>query len=174
MASTTAAPFLTSRSQLLFAALSSVLVVAIISAFTDVVLTAVAIQSSGAQYGFQVMGSFLASIPQVAVELAIIAALATLGGQRLAVRAVAIAAFALGTLVIVLVPFFALDFLQSRRLVLQSGLKGFTVAGEKTGAFAAWFAVMLLWLGWRAFQASRGVEETEKGMKGRGLVVGQE
>ena len=77
-------------------------------------------------------------------------------------------------MLIVLLPFYTLDFLQSRRMVPQNNLKGFTLAGMKTGAFAAWFAVMLLWAGWRAFQASRRSEETEKGMKGQGLVVGQE
>jgi hypothetical protein len=173
MASTPAAPLLSGRSQLVFPAIIGILTVAILSAVSDLVVAALAIPAIGSQYGFQVMGLLFASASQFSVLLALIAAVGTLGGQRLAVRGAALAALAFGALLIVLVPFYTLDFLESRRMVTQSNLKGFTLAGVKTGAFAAWFAVLLLWAGLRALQGSRRGEDAEK-YKGHGLVVGQE
>lgn len=174
MASMSPTPLLSGRSQLLFPALIAVLVVAIISAFADIVVTAMATQAVSAQYRFQVIGLLFASTPQIAVELALIAALGTLGGQRGAVRGAAIAAVLLGAMVIALVPFFTLDFLQSRRLVPQNNLKGFTLAGLKAEGFAGWFSLMMLWAGIRGVQASPRPDETEKRVQGQGLVVGQE
>ncbi|HEY4171461.1 MAG TPA: hypothetical protein VGM42_00420 [Rhodopila sp.] len=147
---------------------------AIVSAIVDLVVSYMASQAVGVQYRFQVMGLLFASAIQFAVLLALIAAVGTLGGYRTAVRGAAIAAFAFGALLIILVPFYALDFLQSRRIVSQNNLKGFTLAGEKTGAFAGLIGLMLLWVGWRAFAASRRTDEkVEQRAKGQGLVVGQ-
>jgi hypothetical protein len=174
MVSTPTAPLLSSRSQLLFPTIVGIFIVAILSAVVDLGVAALATPAVGPQFRFQVVGLLFASASQFTVLLALIAVVGTLGGPRLAVRGAALAALAFGGLLIVLLPFYALDFLQSRRMVPQNNLKGFTLAGMKTGAFAAWFAVMLLWAGWRAFQASRGTDETEKRMKGQGLVVGQE
>ncbi|HEY8061369.1 MAG TPA: hypothetical protein VID74_01165, partial [Gemmatimonadales bacterium] len=167
-------PLLSGRSQFLVSALIGILVLAIISAVADVAVTAMATQSVGALYRFQVFGLLLASVPQVAVELALIMAVGTFGGQRMAVRGTAVAALLLAAAVLVLLPFFGLDFLQSRRLVPQSNLKGFTLAGLKTGGLGGAIALMLLWAGWRGLQATPSLDEAEKRARGQGLVVGQE
>ena len=90
-------------------------------------------QAVGPQYRFQVMGLLFASASQFAVLLALIAAVGTLGGYRAAVRGAAVAAIGFGALLIVLLPFYALDFLQSRRMVNQNNLKGFTLAERRQG-----------------------------------------
>ena len=175
MATAPTAPLLSGRSQLLFPSIVGVLTVAILSSIVDLLVNDLSSQAVGPQFRFQVMGLLFASASQFAVLLALIAAVGTVGGYRAAVRGAALAAIGFGALLIVLLPFYALDFLQSRRMVNQNNLKGFTLAGEKTGAFAGLIALMLLWVGWRAFAASRRTEEkVEQRVKGRGLVVGQE
>ena len=174
MTSPSPSPLLSGRSQQLFPALIGILVVVILAAFADVAVTASAAQSVGTQYQFQVVGLFLASIPQVAVALALIAAIGTLGGQRTAVRAASFTAVVLGALVIIAIPFFVLDLLQSRHLVARNALHGFTIAAVKAGGFAGWLALVLIWAGVRGIQASRRPEESEARGKGQGLVVGQD
>ena len=174
MTPTPTTSLLSTRSRLLIPGLIAVLVVALVSTLADVVVSALVSQAIGAQYRFQVLGLLLASIPQVAVDLALIAAIGTLAGQRAAVRGAAIAAVLLGGITILVAPFFALDFLQSRRLVPQNNLKGFTLAGLKAGGFGGFFALMMIWIGVRGVQASPRTADTDKRLDGRGLVVGQE
>lgn len=174
MAANPTTPLLSARAQSLFPALVSLLVVVILSTFSDVGVTALATPSIGVQYSFQVIGLLLASAPQVAVMLVLIAWLATLSGQRLAVRGAAIAALVIGAVFLILVPFFGLDFLQSRRMVSESQLKGFTLAGLKTVGFAAWLSLLFIWAGWRGILASQKADEGDSRQKGEGLVVGQQ
>ena len=56
---------------------------------------------------------------------------------------------------------FGLDFLETRRLVGDAQMRGFTFAGLKTAGFGAWFAVMLIWVGVRSFQASVKPDEAD-------------
>jgi ABC-type uncharacterized transport system permease subunit len=173
MASNISAPLLTTRSQQLFPAVVSVLLLALVSAVADLAVSALGLQTSGVQYRFQVIGQFLALVPQTSVLLALIAGIAMLAGHRVAVRVAGFVALALAVLALVSTIPFGLDFLQSRRLVADAQLRGFTLAGEKTVGFAAWFGLLLLWGGWRAVQASVKPDASQVRARGEGLVVGQ-
>ncbi|HEY4099471.1 MAG TPA: hypothetical protein VGM20_01185 [Gemmatimonadales bacterium] len=174
MAANPTTPLLSTRAQGLLPALVTLLVVVMLSTFSDVGVTALATQSIGVQYRFQVVGLLLASAPQLAVVLVLIAWLATLSGQRLAVRGASIAAIVIGVLFLILIPFFGLDFLQSRRMIAESQLRGFTIAGLKTAGFAGLLALLFVWAGWRGIMASQRLDEGDSRQKGEGLVVGQQ
>jgi hypothetical protein len=174
MNSTPAVPPLTARNQMVIPALVGVLVVVILSILGDVAITAAATTAVGVQFRFQVVGLFFAGMPNAALVLAAVAGVATLSGHRVALRGSSFAALVIGVVVLILIPFFGLDLLETRRAVPRSNLAGFTLAAIKTGGFAGWLALMLLWAGWRGIQASRKAPESELRTKGQGLVVGQE
>jgi hypothetical protein len=126
------------------------------------------------QTRFQVFGLVLAAGPQVAMMLAVIAAIALFGGYRLGVRIAAIIAMVVAVVFVILVPLFALDFMQVRRQVNQEMIKGFDMAAMKTGVMAFILALLLAWAAVLAFKASVKEETSGRKQKGGGLIVGQE
>lgn len=164
---------LSARAQALIPALVTLLVVATLSPFADVVLPRMPLPLGEIQPRFQLFGLLLAAGPQVASLLVVTAATSLFGGYRLGVRVAAILSVLSAVLFIVLVPLFALDFLTVRRQVNQEMLHGFDIAAMKTGATAFVLALLLAWAGVLAFKASVK-EESARKSKGQGLVVGQE
>ncbi|MES2304375.1 MAG: hypothetical protein V4558_02670 [Gemmatimonadota bacterium] len=164
---------LSARAQALIPALVTILVVAALSPFADVILPRMPLQLGEVQPRFQIYGLLLAAGPQVAMLLAVIAAIALFGGYRIGVRIAALFALVMAVLFAFLVPFFALDFLQVRRQVNQEMIKGFDMASMKTGAMGFLLALLLAWAGWLALKASVKEEGSGRKQKGDGLIVGQ-
>ncbi|MEP6591355.1 MAG: hypothetical protein ABJC19_09245 [Gemmatimonadota bacterium] len=165
---------LTARAQALIPALVSLLVVATLSPFADVILPRLPLPFGEIQPRFQFYGLLLASAPQVATLLAVTAAVSLFGGYRLGLRIAALLAVVVGAIMVILVPLFALDFLTVRRQVNQDLLHGFDMAAMKTGATAFLLALLMIWVAVLAFKASAKDEATPRKTKGQGLVVGQE
>ncbi|MEO5800154.1 MAG: hypothetical protein ABIZ70_15100 [Gemmatimonadales bacterium] len=165
---------LSARAQTLIPALVTILVVAALSPIGDVILPRMPLQLSEVQPRFQIFGLLLAAGPQVAMLLAVIAAIALFGGYRIGVRIAAIFALVMAVVYVPLVMLFALDFLQVRRQVNQEMIKGFDIAAMKTGATGFLLALLLAWAGWLALKASVKDETTGRKQKGDGLIVGQE
>lgn len=165
---------LSARAQALVPALVTILVVATLSPFADVILPRLPLQLGVVQTRFQVFGLVLAAGPQVAMLLAVIAAIALFGGYRVGVRIAAIIAMVVAAVFVILVPLFALDFMQVRRQVNQEMIKGFDMAAMKTGVMAFILALLLAWAAVLAFKASVKEETSGRKQKGGGLIVGQE
>jgi chromate transport protein ChrA len=174
MAATQPTPLLSLRAQQLFPALIGVFTIGIVSSIADVLVSALGSNAVGIEFSFRLWGLFLALAPQVGMMLALIAAFGTLAGNRVAVRIASAVAVVIGVaLLIILIPF-GLDFLQSRRMVPDAQMHGFTLAGVKTAAFGGLFGLILIWAGWLGVQASVKPDQGESRTKGQGLVVGQE
>ena len=165
---------LSAKAQALIPALVTLLVVATLSPFADVVLPRMPLQLGEVQPRFQVFGLLLAAGPQVAMLLVVMAATSLFGGYRLGVRISAVLSVVAAALYVVLVPLFALDFLTVRRQVNQEALRSFDMAAMKTGATAFLLALLLAWAGVLAFKASVNEEAGGRKTKGQGLVVGQD
>lgn len=165
---------LSARAQALIPALVTLLVVAALSPFADVILPRMPLQLGVVQSRFQIFGLVLAAGPQVSMLLAMIASVSLFGGYRLGVRIAAIFGMIVAVLLVLLVPFFALDFMQVRRQINQEMLKGFDMAAMKTGALAFVLGLLLAWAALLAFKASVKEEGSGRKQKGEGLIVGQE
>ncbi|MES2124536.1 MAG: hypothetical protein V4503_07575, partial [Gemmatimonadota bacterium] len=127
---------LSARAQALIPALVTLLVVATLSPFADVILPRFPLPIGEVQPRFQFFGLLLAAGPQIAALLALTATVSLFGGYRIGLRIAAAIAIVVGALFVILVPLFALDFLTVRRQVNQDMLHGFDMAAMKTGATA--------------------------------------
>ena len=124
------------------------------------------------QWRFQVAVLLLSSVPQLTLLLTVISGAGVYGGHHRSVRAASVAFLALAAVLIVIVPFFALDFLTRRHLQPQNSLPTFTREGLRLGATTALLVPFLIWAGIRGWVASRPDPSGEPGV-GHGLVVGQ-
>ncbi|HEY4320808.1 MAG TPA: hypothetical protein VGM77_06450 [Gemmatimonadales bacterium] len=174
MAASQPAPLLSLRAHQLFPAVIAVFSIGILSSIADVLVSALGSNAVGLEFNFRLLGLLLALAPQLGMMLAMIAAFGTLAGNRTAVRVASIAAIAIGVALLLILFPFGLDFLQSRRMVPDLQMHGFTLAGVKTAAFGGLFGLILIWAGWLGVQASVKPDQTESRTKGQGLVVGQE
>ena len=166
---------LSEKAQALIPALVTLLVVATLSPFADVILPRMPLRLGEVQARFQVFGLLLAAGPQVAALLVLTAATSLFGGYRLGLRIAAVLSLVAGAMYVVMVPLFALDFLTVRRQVNQDALGGFDMAAMKTGATAFLMALLLILIAVLAMKAAVN-EEAGAGKprtKGQGLVVGQ-
>lgn len=174
MAASQPAPLLSLRALQLFPAVIAVFSIGILSSIADVLVSALGSNAVGLEFNFRLLGLLLALAPQVGMMLAMIAAFGTLAGNRTAVRIVSVFAMVVGVVLLLILFPFGLDFLQSRRMVPDAQMHGFTLAGVKTAAFGGLFGLLLLWAGWVGVQASVKPDQAESRTKGQGLVVGQE
>lgn len=163
---------LSARAQSVVTAVLFVLVVVALSPLADVVVPALPLATGEVRWRFQTYGTLLAALPQLALLLAAISAVGIITGSRQAVRGAAIAAIFLAVVALVLLPFFALDFLEMRRLVTLDRKHTFDMATMKTGLFGGFFVLALGYLGWMGWPASVNEKSTER-KQGEGLVVGQ-
>lgn len=163
---------LSSRAQLVISAVIAVLAVATLSPLADAMVPAFPLATGEVRWRFQVFGTVLAALPQLALLLASIAGVGILAGHRLAVRGAAVAALLLAVVSLVLLPLFALDFLEMRRLIPIDRKATFDMAAMKTGLFGGLFMLVLAYLGFRGWPAS-AKEDTTQRKEGQGLVVGQ-
>lgn len=166
-------PMLSLRAHTVISAALAVLVVVALSPLADVLVPALPVSTGEVRWRFQVFGTMLAALPQLALLLAAITAVGIFGGRRVAVRGAAIAALLLALVAALLLVPFALDFLDMRRLVPVDRKNNFDMAAMKTGAFGGLFALVLAYLGWKGIQGSVKEKTTER-KQGQGLVVGQE
>ncbi|MEI2720464.1 MAG: hypothetical protein V9E87_09990 [Gemmatimonadales bacterium] len=163
---------LSARAQAVIAAVIAVLAVAALSPLADAMVPAIPLATGEVRWRFQVFGTFLAALPQLALLLASIAGLGTLAGHRVAVRAASVAALVCALVAILLLPFFGLDFIEMRRLVPIDRKATFDLATMKTGLFGGLFFLVLAYMGWSGWKASVKERTTER-KEGQGLVVGQ-
>jgi hypothetical protein len=166
-------PMLSLRANTVISAALAVLVVVALSPLADVLVPALPLATGEVRWRFQVFGTVLAALPQLAFVLAAITAVGIFGGRRMAVRGAAIAALVLAVVAGLLLVPFALDFLDMRRLVAMDRKNNFDMAAMKTGAFGGFFTLALFYLGWRGLQGSVKEKTTER-KQGQGLIVGQE
>jgi len=166
-------PLLSVRANTVISAALAVLTVVTLSPLADVLVPALPVATGEVRWRFQVFGTMLAALPQLAFLLAAITAVGILGGRRMAVRGAAISALVLALVAAFLLVPFALDFLDMRRLVPLDRKGNFDMAAMKTGLFGGLFALVLAYMGWRGLQGSVKEKTTER-KQGQGLVVGQE
>jgi hypothetical protein len=166
------APFLSTRAQSVVTAVLTVLALAAVSPLADALVPAFPLATGEVRWRFQVFGTLIAALPQLALLLAAIAGIGMLAGNRLAVRGVAVAAIALAVMSLILLPLFGLDFIEMRRLVPLDRKATFDTASMKTGLFGGLFLLVLAYLGIKAWPASAREKTTER-KEGQGLVVGQ-
>ena len=160
-------PMLSLRAHTVISAALAVLVVVTLSPLADVLVPALPVATGEVRWRFQVFGTVLAALPQLAFLLAAITAVGIFGGRRVAVRGAAIAALVLALVAGLLLVPFALDFLDMRRLVPVDRKNNFDMAAMKTGALAAssrWRLPISAGRGCRA--ASR--RRRRSGSRGRG------
>lgn len=169
----TAPSTLSARAQAIVPALLVLLAVVAISPLADVLVPNFPPRTGELQWRFRAFGMYLAAMPQMALILAVIIGVGLHTAHRGAVRAASILALLLAVIALPLLAFFALDFIQMRRIVPLDSRRTFDLAAMKTGFFAGLFGLVLIWVGFRAFQASV-LEKSERRSKGQGLVVGQE
>ncbi len=163
---------LSARSQFVVSAALAVLTLAACSPLADVMVQGLPLATGEVRWRFQTFGTLLAALPQLALILATVAGVGSLAGHRVAVRGASVAALVLAMVAIALLPFFALDFVEMRRLVPMDRKPTFDRATMKTGLFGGLFVLMLAYLGWMGWQASTK-EKTTQRKEGQGLVVGQ-
>ena len=163
---------LSARAQAVVTALIVVLALATASPFADVLVPALPVATGEVRWRFQVFGTLLAALPQLAFLLASIVALGILARHRQAVRGASVLAALLAVGCLILLPFFGLDFLEMRRLVPLDRKTSFDMASMKTGLFGGLFVLALGYLALKGWPASVK-ENTEQRKEGQGLVVGQ-
>jgi len=128
-------PLLSVRANTVISAALAVLTVVTLSPLADVLVPALPVATGEVRWRFQVFGTMLAALPQLAFLLAATTAVGIFGGNRLAVRASAIAALILAVIAALLLVPFALDFLDMRRMVPLDRKGNFDMAAMKTGLF---------------------------------------
>lgn len=149
------------------------LAILVLSAIGDVLVATMPFAFDEAQWRFRAFGSVLAQAPQLTLIVLVFLLAGVVGIYRPALRIGALLGMVLAVLFVILVPFFALDFLQLRRMVAVAARDRYDLAAMKTAAMAAVFAPFLFWMGWRAWVAARNPKDSARREKGDGLVVGQ-
>lgn len=167
-------PSLSARSQIALSAVLLLLAAVALSPLLDVLVAALPLSTGEVRWRFQIFGAYLAALPQLAFLLAVIMAVGIMSGHRRAVRAAALAALVLTLVAVPLLPIFALDFLEMRRLVALDRKATFDLAAMKTGAFGGVLVLALAHLGWRGFTSSAPDKNAGRRVEGSGLVVGQD
>ena len=79
----------------------------------------------------------------------------------------------LGAVLVITLPFFALDFLSVRHLQRQDVMAAFTREGLRLGAAGGLLALGSMWAGLRGIAVSKRDPNTEETSVGHGLIVAQ-
>jgi hypothetical protein len=115
----------------------------------------------------------LASGTQISLFVALFMVVGSLADHRVTVRVAGVAAVVFGALYLVIIPFFALDFVVARRLIAVNVRHGFDVQTAKTVAYVGVLSIALLWCGIRAIRSTPKSDSGKPREVGEGLVVGQ-
>ncbi|MGH7522804.1 MAG: hypothetical protein ACREK8_00670 [Gemmatimonadales bacterium] len=160
------------RVRVLFPVLIAIVAVVGLSLAGDLLLVILPIRGGDVQWRFLVLGTFLGLAPQLAILLVVAMGVAIVGAMHGVIRVTAAMAFVLAIVVIVMMPFFLLDFLTMRRMVNEANKQRTDLTTLKTALFGGWIALMFLWVGIRGWQAGRRDEVAQR-VQGEGLVVGR-
>jgi hypothetical protein len=171
-AMTAPTPLFSSRVQSFFPLLIVAAALIALSVFGDALVTVYPFHGDDIQWRFATFLGLLTMAPQLTLIVVILAAVAVVGALRGALRGTAVFAFACAAMLILIMPFFALDFLTVRRLVPEANKRHADYQMLKAVVAGGVFAVMLLWMGWRGWQLSAKAP-TGVRAPGEGLVVGQ-
>jgi uncharacterized membrane protein (UPF0136 family) len=164
---------ISNRSQTMVSALFALVVVMGISPVFDIIVVRLPIRFGEVPWRFQTFQLLLANGPQFAILLSLLALFGALFGNRILVRAVAVALAVIAVITVVVLPLFTLDYFQAARLIPQGQKGGFRVTTMKTMAFAALLVVGCVWAAIKGWQASEPPDPNARRAKGEGLVVGQ-
>jgi hypothetical protein len=162
----------TLRADLLAPAMLAVLSISGLSLAAEILTTSLPLRIGEATWRFQLEGLVLNAAPQWALILVLVLGIGLYGDRIGVVKAGAIVCLLLAVTLVVLLPFFVLDFLTVRQLQPQSRLPGFQRVGLKVTGIAALLVPPLVWAGVRGLAASRNVLLTEP-TTGPGLVIGR-
>lgn len=168
-----AGPNLTARGQQFVSALTVVLVLVIGSTILDLLLNIYPFRTDDIQWRFSASGLVLSSMPGIFAQLAVLIALGTLLGSRITVRRALGFLFLLAGLSLLLLPFFMLDFMQSRLQVPIERRPNFDLAALKTTAMGGLVALGMGWAAWVGWSATPKPLAGAVREKGDGLVVGR-
>jgi hypothetical protein len=164
---------LTERSRSLMSAILFALAVMAVSPTAEVIADRWPMRWGEAAWRFDIVLMLLSNGPQLVVLLGIITTIGVLLGNRRVVRGAAIAFAIVFAAHVVLVPTFALDFLQVRHTVPVSRAAVVKMASLKAIGFGLLIIVMSGWAALRGWQASANEGAGPRRQKGEGLVVGQ-
>jgi len=169
-------PTVSPKALALIPALVAGLCILILSGLADLFISSWPPRLSEGGWRFRAFGQILAQAPQLTLLAVLLVLAGLVGAFRPAIRGAAVLAMVLAVISAILVPFFALDFLQQRRLVQIAQRTMYDRAAMKTGALALLLVPFLLWVGWRSWQASAVPKEASRSRKtkGDGLIVGQD
>lgn len=169
-----ASPLLPAKIQGLLPALVVFMVVVAVSALVDLSITVLPLRFGEVSWRFYSAGLMMATAPQVATILVLIATVAIMGGLRGTLRGVAIAAIIIGVVFLVALLPFGLDMLQMRRLQSEASRGHWTSAATKTAILAGILGIMFIWFGIKSIAASPRTDFAPPREEGRDLVVGRE
>lgn len=163
---------LNERQRTLLVALYPILVLLTLHPILEALSNSWPLQLGDPRLRVALVGPLLNGMILVLTGLALIALVAALLGHGGVIRAVAIAAILSAATLAGAGLMFGLDVLQVRRMVRTDAKSHFDAAAAKTLMVSAPMFVMAVWLGMRAWAASKGIIG-KSGDKQAQLVVGQ-
>jgi hypothetical protein len=164
---------LSTRTDKLISVALVVLVIMGVSPLFDMLVLRTPMRFGEAPWRYQTFLMLLSNGPQLLILLALLLALATFAGKRSVVRGVAVAAFVIAVVYLIVLPLFGLDFLTIRRLVAQAAKRSVDMMALKTMIYGGIVVLLAAWIGSLAWGASARSEEAARREQGHGLVVGQ-
>ena len=164
---------LNARSQSLISVLLAAVAILGLSPFAEVFATRWPLRFGELLWRYDIFGTLLLNTPQLVVLTCIMAIACVMTGNRAGVRATAFVFGLLAALQLLVLPFFALDYFQVRRVIAASRTPGIKALMIKTLLFALLSIVAAAWAAYAAWQASDREGAGLRRQKGEGLVVGQ-
>lgn len=149
------------------------LVLVSISSIVDVLVLSASPNFGDIRWRYQLMQLVLNGGTQITLFVALFMVLGSLADHRATVRVAAVAAVVFGALYLVIIPFFALDFVVARRLIAVNVRHGFDVQTAKTVAYVGVLSIALLWCGVLGIRRTPKPDASKPREAGEGLVVGQ-
>lgn len=169
---TTSTSLISARTHTLISAAIVVMVLTLISSLLDQIVPLFPMDASLPQWRFEHFGTFISSLPLLLVQAGLILALCAIVENRATTQVIGGLLVLIGVIVVPLVLFFLLDFVEVRRAIPASNRTRFDLVALKTGAFGIVLGLPAIWLGWRALKAGT-VEKQPQRKQGDGLVVGR-
>lgn len=160
------------RSQVLIPGILTVLFTILGIGAVSLVVGAIPITTGDIQWRFANAVQLLGAGPQIAFLLMMVSVAALYDERYRVLRLTAILIGAFAVVLLVLIPFFAFDFLTLRHLQQLSRVAPFTREYLRLGATSGALGLALLWAARAAFRASGREPKGERDI-GSGLVVGQ-
>jgi hypothetical protein len=160
------------RSQMLVPGILTVLFTILGIGVASLVIGAIPVTPGDLQWRFMNAVQLLGAGPQIAFLLMMVSLTALSDERYRVLRLAAILTAVFAVILLVLIFFFAFDFLQLRHLQQLSKVGPFTREYLRLGATSGVLGVAMLWAARAGFRASVGGSRSERDF-GAGLVVGQ-